>query len=79
MAKVKMYICDICGEHIKYYGDIIRIKARHGFFVNFFNMTKRNADLQPLDVCTVCVDKFKTWREIRKKRAEENEKSHSFY
>ena len=67
MAKVKVYICDICGEHIKYYGNIIRIKARSGSFVNFFNKTKRNADLKTLDVCTVCVDKFKTWRENQEK------------
>ena len=70
MAKVKMYICDICGEHIQYYGNIMRIKVKSGAFVNIFNKSKRNADLKTLDVCTVCVDKFKAWRENQKTAGE---------
>ena len=62
MAKVKMYICDICGEHTQHYHDIIRIKARSGSFVNIFLKPKSNADLKTFDICTKCADKFKVWR-----------------
>ena len=63
--------CDICGEE-KPEKELYRIKVKSASFINYVNYDEIFADRRTIDICDICVARFKDFVKRERKKHDIN-------